>query len=409
MTSDIDTLIFQALFGDEETKKQKRKKIRDISLEKGIVSTSIHHLYQAFGTGKIFGFTVPAINIRALTYDTAAIIFELMLKHNIGAVVFEIARSEIEYTDQRPDEYTTSILAGAIKAGYTGPVFLQGDHYQFSKNKFSIDADAEVNRIKELTKESIEAGFYNIDIDASTLVDLEKSTLPEQQKTNSRITAEMTRFIRSIQPDTIQVSIGGEIGHIGGKNSTANDFIAFMDEYKKEIAENGISKVSVQTGTSHGGIPTTDGKIEDVKLDFSVLESVSEIARDRYGMGGAVQHGASTLPNELFGKFVEHKTLEIHLATGFQNIVYENMPILLREEIYVWLKDNLKAEWETDWTEEQFLYKTRKKAFGPFKKQLFTLSLQDKQPIADALSQQLEFLFEKLNTFNTRELTDQFI
>ena len=49
------------------------------------------------------------------------------------------------------------------------------------------------------------------------------------------MTALLTTYIHQIQPENITVSIGGEIGHIGGKNSTAQDFEAFMELYQQQI------------------------------------------------------------------------------------------------------------------------------------------------------------------------------
>lgn len=406
----IDDLIYTAVFSKDDTEKgEARQAIRSLATDHGIFPSSIHPLYLAFGRKEISGFTVPAINIRALTYDTARIIFQLMRKKHIGPVIFEIARSEIEYTDQQPDEYAVCVLAAAIKEQYKGPVFLQGDHFQLSKSKFSLDPEKEIDKIKELVKEAINASFYNIDIDASTLVDLEKQDLYEQQRNNYEVTAQLTEFIRSLQPQGTTISIGGEIGHIGGKNSTVEDFRAFMDGYQKHIGANGISKVSVQTGSSHGGMPLPDGTIADVKLDFAVLKDIGEVARNDYHIAGAVQHGASTLPPALFDKFPELGTLEIHLATGFQNIVYDQIPPSLQEEMYAWIKTNRKEEWEEGWTEEQFLYKSRKKAIGPFKKKLWKLSGSEKKPIRDALEKQFSFLFGKLNVYNTREAIDKYI
>ncbi|QQG40721.1 MAG: class II fructose-bisphosphate aldolase [Candidatus Levyibacteriota bacterium] len=406
----IDQLIHTALFSDfEEEKKTARNRIRSLAKEKGIISSSIYPFYMALGQDEApTSFTVPAINIRTLTYQTATIIFFLMQKHHIGPVVFEIARSEIDYTDQRPDEYAIAILAGAIKANYKGPVFIQGDHYQLSKKKYTENPAAEVQKIKDLIKESIEADFLNIDIDASTLVDLEKPTQSEQQQDNYNVTAELTEYIRNLEPKNTTISIGAEIGHIGGKNSTPDELKAFMEGYLPKIQSlKGISKISVQTGTSHGGILLPDGGMADVKLDFNVIKETGAAARNTYHLGGVVQHGASTLPNELFGEFPKNKTLEIHLATGFQNIVYDNIPVALREKMYEWIKNNCKKEWEEDWNEEQFIYKTRKKALGPFKKQLFELGGKDKQKILAGLEKQLSFLFQKLNVIDTKKFIEK--
>ncbi|MEO2065384.1 MAG: class II fructose-bisphosphate aldolase, partial [Desulfurobacteriaceae bacterium] len=396
----IDDLIYTAVFGDEEAKDVSRWVIRAAALDLGIVPSSIHDLY----TGPMAReelpkwFTVPAMNIRGITYDVMRQVFKLAKEEDVGAFILEIAKSEIGYTDQRPAEYTACALAAAIKEGFRGPVFIQGDHFQFNAKNYAKDPEKELESIKALTKEAIEADFYNIDIDPSTLVDYSKPTLKEQQYHNYINTAKMTAFIREIEPKGITVSVGGEIGHIGGKNSTPEEFEAFMEGYLEELRKYGedtphISKISVQTGTEHGGIPLPDGRIAEVKLDFSVLEKIGEVARKKYQMAGAVQHGASTLPDELFHKFPEVKTAEIHLATGFQNIIYDHLPEDFKEEIYSWLKTELKNEWKEGWTEQQFIYKTRKKAFGKFKKKFWDLPKEVKEPMMKALYEKFRFLF----------------
>lgn len=408
----VDSLVYSAVFGSNEVKNEARRLIRRIAPLMGVVSTSIHPFYMAIGSEEVKqAFTVPAFNIRMMTYDSARLLFRLAKKTNTGPFVFEIARSEIEYTDQRPEEYAVVVLAAAIKEGYTGPVFLQGDHYQFSARRFQESRDEEIDKIEKLVDESLRAGFLNIDIDASTLVDLEKTTQDEQQYTNYEVTSHFTKHIRKNEPKGVTVSIGAEIGHIGGKNSTPGDLAAFMDGYKKMVPAGmaGISKISVQTGTSHGGIPLPDGTMAKVSLDFDVIAKTGVVARDQYRIGGVVQHGASTLPPELFGHFPKHKTLEIHLATGFQNIVYDNMPTKLRDYMNAWTEENCKKEWEEGLAKEQFVYKTRKKAIGQFKKELWHLSKEEKQPILNKLAEQFSFLFNKLQVKDTRETLNLYV
>ena len=408
----IDDLIYTAVFSENEDVKEEAKKlIRDIANEFGAVAASINDLYRAIGKGETRDFTTPAVNIRGMTYDVARQMFKVALKHNVGAFIFEIAKSEIGYTFQRPSEYASCVLAAAVKEGYKGPVFIQGDHFQFNAKKYAENPQAELKAIQDLTKEAIAAGFYNIDIDPSTLVDYSKPTLKEQQYHNYINTAKMTDFIRKIQPEGITVSVGAEIGHIGGKNSTVEEFEAFMEGYLEELPEGEeyISKMSVQTGTEHGGIPLPSGEVAEVKLDFNVLRDIGKVAREKYDLGGTVQHGASTLPDELFDKFPENNCCEIHLATGFQNIMYDLIPEDFRNKIYSWLKENLKNEWKEGWTEAQFIYKTRKKGFGPFKYEWWTLDKEYKDKILEALYNKFEFLFEKLAVFNTKEYTDKYI
>ncbi|MCJ7523490.1 MAG: class II fructose-bisphosphate aldolase [Dehalococcoidia bacterium] len=296
-------------------------------------------------------------------------------------------------------------MAAAVKEGFKGPVFIQGDHFQVNAGKYASEPEKELNAIKDLTREAVDAGFFNIDIDASTIVDLERPTLEEQQEKNCQVTADMTEFIRSIEPEGIPISIGGEIGEVGKKNSTVEDLRAFMSGYLRLLGPGlkGISKISVQTGTTHGGVVLPDGSIASVKIDFNALEELSRLAREEYGMGGAVQHGASTLPDEAFDRFPQVGALEVHLATGFQNIIYDSpyFPKELLNEINSHLWEKYSSERKQDETEEQFLYKTRQKAFGDFKKEMWSLPEENLVGIMDALEERFSLIFRKLNVVNT--------
>ena len=410
----IDSLVEKAVFGvDDQTRGEHQRLIRRLASTRGIFLASIQGLYEAAGKGFYHGITVPAINIRGLTYQVARAVFRTALKHYAGAFIFEIARSEIDYTKQPPAEYATCVLAAAIREGFQGPVFLQGDHFQVNQSKYHSEPEKEINTIKQLIQEAVRAGFLNIDIDASTLVDLEKQSLEEQQKNNCLVTADMTKFIRSLEPEGVTISIGGEIGEVGKRNSTVDDLGAFMNGYLASLGPDikGISKISVQTGTTHGGVVLPDGAIAKVNLDFETLKELSKVAREEYGMSGAVQHGASTLPDEAFGLFPQVGTAEVHLATGFQNIIYDSphFPRELLQKINRHLLDNYNRERKPADTEEQFLYKTRKKAWGDFKKEIWNIPEENLREIRETLENRFSLLFQRLNVVETTGLVSKFV
>ena len=153
------------------------------------------------------------------------------------------------------------------------------------------------------------------------------------------------------------------------------------------------------------------GQWRKIKLDFDTLKTLSEIARREYGLAGAVQHGASTLPSEAFHKFVECETAEVHLATEFQNMIYDSkhFPDDLKKRIYDWLKVNAMSEAKQGETEEQFLYKTRKKAFGSFKKEIMSLPQKTRDAIAAEIEIKFDFLFKQLNVANKRDLLNKYV
>jgi fructose/tagatose bisphosphate aldolase len=379
----------------------------------GARTASIHELYMARARGEVKGFTVPALNLRVQVFDMARTVYETAASADVGAVILELARSEQTYTYQRPVDYYTSVLAGAIAAGWKGPVFVQGDHYQFNAKKYADDPEATTEEIRRACRLAIEAGYRNIDIDSSTLVDLTKPNVDEEQRENYVRAAELTALIRSLQSDGVTISVGGEIGEVGKKNSTEDELHAYLDGYRRELEARApgapsLSKVSVQTGTSHGGVPLPDGTIAGVKLDFEVLRRLGEVARE-YGLAGAVQHGASTLPDELFHRFPAVETAEIHLATGFQNALFEHpaFPAELHRAIESWCSANAVDERKEGQTDEQFLYTTRKKAIGPFKRELW--DLPTKEEILAAQRRKIAFLFTELGVNGSMDMVEGYV
>ena len=407
----MDRLVRAAVFGEGDEKEHARWLIWELGQAVGTRPASIHDLYMARGRGEIHGFTVPAINVRGMAYETARAIFRTAIAMNAGAFILEIARSEIAYTEQRPAEYVASMLGAALREGYRGPVFIQGDHFQVNAKKYASEPTAEVDAVKALVREAVAAGFYNIDIDTSTLVDISKPTLDEQQRLNVQVGADILGTVRKVQPRGVTISVGGEIGEVGTQNSTVEELRAYMDGLNaaKPGGTIGLSKISVQSGTSHGGIVLPDGSIADVKLDLDTLERLSRVARDDYGLAGAVQHGASTLPDTAFHNFPKRETAEIHLATNFQNMLFDHMPAALRETIYRWLDANAKGERKPTDSDEQFYYKTRKKAIGPFKRQVWDLPDDARRTLARAYDEKFTFLFNQLAIGGTASMVGKYV
>jgi fructose/tagatose bisphosphate aldolase len=416
----IDDLVRNAVFAEDPVRSSARWLIRQVAVGLGAFPASIHDLYVAAGRGEYANATAPAINVRGLAWDTMRAVFRAARAHDCKIVLFELARSEMGYTEQRPGEYASVAFAAAVKEGHRGPVFVQGDHYQINAKRYAADGVGEVRAVRELATEAIAAGYLNIDIDASTIVDLSRPTLAEQQTLNARHTAELTRAIREAEPAGVTVSVGGEIGEVGERNSTVEDLHAFMEQYVALLAEEsrvagreltGISKVSVQTGTSHGGVVLPDGTLQDVAVDFGTLAELSREARERYGLGGAVQHGASTLPAEYFDKFAEANAVEVHLATAFQNIVFDHpvFPGALRDEIYAYLAANHADERKPSQTDAQFNYSARKRAWGPFKAKLWALPDETRGELAAALEDQFGLIMRRLGVANTGALVDRVV
>jgi hypothetical protein len=135
------------------------------------------------------------------------------------------------------------------------------------------------------------------------------------------------------------------------------------------------------------------------------------VARTEYGLGGAVQHGASTLPPEAFDAFPRVGACEIHLATDFQNMIYEHpgFPAELKAEMYAWLREHATEERKPKDTEEQFIYKARKKAIGPFKRRMWSIDAQARQAISQSLEERFTFLMRQLKIDGTSQVVTRFV
>jgi len=345
-------VVLEAVFGED--KEKAREEIKKTARQKGIFLSSTQKLYEKMVGGDCGGFTVPAFNIRALTFDVSRALFRAVKKEKVGAFIVELANSEMAYTDQSPEEYVSCLLGAALKEEFKGPLFIQGDHFKPNSGD-----------LEDLIRKSIKAGFYNIDIDCSAL----------PMKDNFTQTAYFTNFIRQIEPKDLIISVGGEIGEIGSENTTLEELEDFIAGYKKELSRYGnikeIIKVAIQTGTSHG---------KGGETDFELLFSLSEKTKE-YGLAGVVQHGASTLSEDQFKKFPGAGAVEIHLATEFQNIIFDS-----------------------DYLSQELKEKVTKKTLGNFKKEIWNIPQKNIDKICQELEEKFVFFFRALNVSGTSDL-----
>jgi uncharacterized protein (UPF0276 family) len=344
-------LQYSASTAEGEVKQAAIAAINSLAAAQNITTGSNTAFYEAKAKGENQFFTVPAINSRMATFHTVRAAVRAADRLNVPHVIFEIALSEIGYTAQEQDEYAALVKAAYISLGITNrEIYLQADHYQLDPKKYSKDAKAEVERIqKEITK-ALEAGVYNIDIDTSKFetADISKSD-EENQAENARLTAELLMFIREYETENklpCTISVGAEVGEVGGENTKYPQVNAFLSlvagHVKKHKHIKGFSKVAINVGSAHGGVLGPDGQpLDSVPLNFQAhhdlyMNGVDPLSSGKHVL--TVQHGASTLPHKYFSLFPAMHVAEIHLATGFQNIVWE---VLEKEDakLYKKMKD----------------------------------------------------------------------
>lgn len=386
--------------------------VRGASQSLGILPASIDGLYRARARGDVPAtWTTPAFNLRVLPFEAARAVFRAARRLDAGAFIFEIARVELDWTGQSLAEYATAVLAAAIAEGYRGAVFLQGDHFQASAKRARWE---EKTALEALIREAVLAGFFNLDLDASTLVDLSHDRVLDQQFDNAILTASLVAFARSFQPEGISFSLGGEIGEVGGHVTTEEELHAFMHLFQRGLHAlagdlAGLSKVSIHTGSAHGGIVLPDGSFAPVNIAFDAIQRLGEVARQSYGMGGVVQHGASTLPLEYFPAFVRYGTLEVHLATAFMNTFFEHLPEEYLKAVQAWLDARYQHERRAEQSDAQFYAGVRMHALAPFKETFLRLPEEIRQAVMQDWETQFVDLMERLGCAGTRALVERWV
>lgn len=402
----LDQNIRELALAPREERKSLAIKILNFTWEQGLYPASIAVVYHALGKKEIPPMTVPAFNVRGLTYPLARAIWRSAIHQQCGPVIFELAPSESTGCDQTFEEYAAMVMAAAYKEGYRGPVFLQGDH-------FSLDSKDDMIRVEELALSIIETGFYQIDIDGSHLYDDQADDLAGFHAPNAKITADLIDTLRCAQPRNIHIALGGEVGEIGGKNTSVEDLLAFHSELKKNLPTNmpGLDKISGQTGTTHSGIVLPDGSTGRMRVDFDLISNLSAQARD-FGWSGLVQHGASTLQIDDLAQLPDAGVIEVHLATQIQNILFDHpaFPQDLRNQMIAELTATIhgaegdKLDTSTELSEAQRFYQARWAAWGLYKKELWQLPTQALDQICDSLAIWVGEIFTALKVENRQQI-----
>ena len=367
----------------------------------GAHSASIQELYAARGRGEVSGFTVPAINLRAQTFDLARTIFETAMSADVGAVILEIARSEQTYTFQRPIDFATSALAGAIAAGWRQPVFLQGDHYQFNAKKYAADPEAMTEEIRRACRLAVEAGYRNIDIDSSTLVDLSKPTVDEQQRENYVRAAELTALIRDARdrrrdhqrrrrdrrgrPPELDgrgaPGLHGRLPPRAGRARARRDRCQQGQRPDRHLAR---WRAAARRRRRRGQARLRRARASSARSPARTARPVpSSTARRPCPTSCSIASRRSRRPRSTSRPASRTRCTSTRPSP-------RRSTARSRRGCYANAADERKA----DQTDQQFVYTTRKKAIGPFKRELWDLETKDE--IMAAQRRKIGFLFTEL-------------
>ena len=222
------------------------------------------------------------------------------------------------------------------------------------------------------------AGFLNIDIDTSTLVDLSQPTVAEQQRVNAENSAELTRLIRSLQPDGVTISIGGEIGEVGKANSTEEELRAYIDGYLAAAGRRRRADQQGQRPDRHLARRRRPARRQRRRGEHRLRHAAAPLDGRARGVRhgrlrparrlDAARRGLPPLPGARDRRDPPRDRLPEHPLRRWR--AARRAP---GRDDGAGASTNCADERKDGETEEQFLYKTRKKAIGPFKRQLWTL------------------------------------
>ena len=124
---------------------------------------------------------------------------------------------------------------------------------------------------------------------------------------------------------------------------------------------------------------------------------------------GAVQHGASTLPDELFHRFPAVETAEIHLATGFQNALYEHpaFPQELHREIEAWCFANAPTSASPTRPTSSSCTRPARRRSGRSSAQLWDLDDEGRDPRRPAAQDRVPVHRARVN--DSREMVERYV
>ena len=198
-------------------------------------SASIHELYMARGRGEVSGFTVPAVNLRTQVFDMVGAMCRAAQSIDCGTIISSSHAASRSTRSSGPASTSPTCSQVAIAAGWHGPVFVQGDHYQFNAKKYAPDAESTTEGVEKrrATRSPSATG-------TSTSTRRRWSTCGGRPWTTSSGSTTSARrrsrrsSARPSRPETT-ISIGGEIGEVGKQNSTEEELRAYLERLSAEL------------------------------------------------------------------------------------------------------------------------------------------------------------------------------
>ncbi|MFH1788384.1 MAG: class II fructose-bisphosphate aldolase [Candidatus Altiarchaeota archaeon] len=246
-----------------------------------------------------------------------------------AAVLFEIAKSEIGYTGQSPQDFYDGITGMAAELDFNTPYAIHGDHITIKDSTPESTASA-----RKLIEDEVAAGFTSYAIDASHNFNFDGKTVREQLSDNIAITVELADLIPS------EACLEVEVGEVGRTNADGTKKLTSVEEsvtFIEALQEQGVKPdlLAINNGTIHGNIFDEQGNIvEQVGIDIATTKAIAD-AIAPLGVRIA-QHGITGTPLRLMHLLIDAGIAKGNVGTNWQNVVVENLPGELLAKMNEW-------------------------------------------------------------------------
>jgi fructose-bisphosphate aldolase class II len=214
-------------------------------------------------------------------------------------VMYEIAKSELGYTEYTPDSFVDYIMEVNERLGNkTVPFAIHADH-------LTVKNEEEVDSVDELVKEEIKAGFTSFAIDASHM----------ENELNLKAT-------KKLAPQIMDLGAGLEVelGEIGAKSGSAEGFTQpeeaewFIGELVKENIHPDL--LAINNGSIHGTYFGTTKEGIQLELTKRIYEAIQKWDVD------IAQHGITGTSLMKIREFIKYGIRKGNVGTFWQNISY---------------------------------------------------------------------------------------
>jgi len=213
--------------------------------------------------------------------------------------MYEIAKSELTYTEFTPQSFAKFIVEENERLGNTSvPFAIHGDHITVKKPE-------DVASVARLIAEELEAGFTSFAIDASHM---------ENDK-NLAATSELAKPIMDAG-----LNLEVELGEIGAKSGSADGFTQPEEArwFIGELDKKGIrpNLLAINNGSIHGTYFGTSQEGIQLELTRSIWEAIQPWSVD------IAQHGITGTSLDKISSFIQYGIRKGNVGTLWQNIAF---------------------------------------------------------------------------------------